>query len=192
MNNSILEKIKKYCYNKSIVVIGNSSSILKKNNGKFIENHDIIVRINGACPINLKYYEQIGKRTDIYVVSYKSIEKSKKIIDKVKPTFTLRLNPSEVFSYPNCYFSPRNEYSELNSKFKNSNPSTGSMVINFFKKHIEYKELNIIGFDFFKSINVLNNKPNQFGSFLYKVHKPEEEMSFILSCLDEKTKIVNT
>jgi hypothetical protein len=102
------------------------------------------------------------------------------------------LNVSEKFHHPICYFSTSAEYSELNSKFKNSNPSTGSMAINFFKKNIEYKELNIIGFDFFKSINVLNNKPNQFGSFLYKVHKPEEEMSFILSCIDEKTKIINT
>jgi hypothetical protein len=187
MNKTVLEQIKEYCKGKTIIVVGNSSSILKKEYGQFIDSHQVVVRMNGACPINPSYYKKIGKRTDIYVVSYKSIEKSKALLDTVKPKFGLRLNVSEKFHHPICYFSTSAEYSELNSKFKNSKPSTGSMTINFFKNHIDYKELSLIGFDNFKNAK-LNNRPNEFGSYLYKDHCSNDENIYIKSSLDEKTK----
>lgn len=187
--NSILEQIKSFCKEKSIVVVGNSSRILDSDYGKYIDSHDIIVRINGGCPINKIYYEKLGRRTDIYVVSYKNEQKIKKTLSTIKPLYVLRLNDSVYLSHPMCYFSENEERDELKSKFKNCKPSTGSMVINFFKKHIDYKELVLIGFDFFKSIDSLN-RPNVLGSYLYKDHNPEQESAFILSMIDEKTKLI--
>jgi hypothetical protein len=185
----VLEQIKKYCKDKSVIIVGNSSRILDAEYGKLIEGHDIVVRMNGACPVKSIFFKNIGRRTDIYVVSYKSTEKSKRILDLVKPVFGLRLNTSDYFYHPMCYFAKHADYSELNAKFKDCKPSTGALTVNFFKKNIDYKELSLIGFDFFESINSLN-RPNPLGSYLYKDHDPSQEVLFIESILDEKTKII--
>jgi len=189
MVKDILEQIKDYCKGKNIIIVGNSSLILKTKHGKFIDSHDIVVRMNGACPINPLYYKSIGKRTDIYCVSYQSTSKSKYMLDKIKSVFGLRLNPDSHFQYESCYFSNNLEYSLLKSKFNGYKPSTGSMVLNFFKNHIDYKSLNIIGFDFFESFTS-SNKRNEFGSFLYKDHSAKEELAFVNSCIDYKTEII--
>lgn len=185
----VLEQIKKYCKDKRVVIVGNSSRILNAEYGKLIEDHDVVVRMNGACPVKSIFFKNIGRRTDIYVVSYKSAEKSKRILDLVKPVYGLRLNTSDYFYHPICYFAKNTDYSELNSKFKDCKPSTGSLTVNFFKKYIDYKELSLIGFDFFESINSLN-RPNELGSYLYKDHDPVQEILFIESVLDERTNFI--
>ena len=55
---------KKYQY-ESCALVGNSGSVLRKKFGKYINNHDVIVRFNMA-PIG-GFEQHVGNRTDVWV-----------------------------------------------------------------------------------------------------------------------------
>ena len=50
--------------NKSVCVVGKSSSLLSKNLANIIDNHDIVIRANNI-PDDINY-KKIGKKTDIF------------------------------------------------------------------------------------------------------------------------------
>ena len=43
-----MNSLEKFCENKRIAIVGNSSKILSHNYGDIIDAHDIVVRINHA------------------------------------------------------------------------------------------------------------------------------------------------
>ena len=65
------EKFKYYLKNKSIVIVGPSSSLFDQKNGNIIDNYDIVCRIKKSYPLNKKNYEYTGKRTDILITHFK-------------------------------------------------------------------------------------------------------------------------
>jgi hypothetical protein len=180
-----LEDLKKYCKNKNIVIVGNSSSLLNKENSQFIDSHDIVVRVNYAYPIKSDYRKNIGQRTDIYCISIKNISTVNRILKNSNFKFILRLNEFKPdLNKDNVLYGNILEYNKLRENFVDFKPSTGSILINFFINNIEFNKLNLIGFDFFE-----NESPfikNKFGSFLYKEHSIDFEKKFILSCLKYK------
>tara|TARA_Y100000385_G_C13100342_1_gene644130 strand:- start:852 stop:1418 length:567 start_codon:yes stop_codon:yes gene_type:complete len=182
-----LNQIKSYCNNKSIIIIGNSSSVLHKDYFNFISEHDVIVRMNWAVPVKKEYIHRIGERTDMYAVSISSSIVSERLIKSSHAKFALRLTPNgETINNPICYTETRDSYREISSEFTGYKPSTGSLVIKFFKDHIDYSKLSIIGYDFFNKSNGLRN---EFKSFKYKDHCSNLEEQYITRQLNNNTKI---
>jgi len=60
---------------KKVIVIGNSPSILLKENGEFIDSHDIVIRVN-HCPTD-GYEKFIGKKIDIWATTKISLYKDR-------------------------------------------------------------------------------------------------------------------
>lgn len=188
MSNT-LEEIQKYCKNKSVVIVGNSSSIFKKDNGKFIDSHNIVVRINYAIPIKKEFYNKLGTKTNIYIAGISDSDTVRKLIKNIKLNYILKLTPwNKELSGKNIYIENNKNYNKIKSNFGTSKPSSGCLAINFFKENIEFKSLSIIGFDFFKSSDT--NKRNIFKSYLYKDHDPNLEYNFITNLLNSKIKLI--
>lgn len=62
----ITQDLKKLLFNKKIALVGNAVSLLQKEYGKDIDNHDIVCRINkGPLLCNQMYKKSHGMRTDI-------------------------------------------------------------------------------------------------------------------------------
>lgn len=186
-----LENIKRICDNKNIIIVGNSSNILKSHKGSYIDSHDIVVRINHALPLKPVFSPHIGSKVNCYCAGISSATRVKQILSNYNKIlkFALRLNyHGEKFDSPITYFGTRYDYDELKESFKEYKPSTGSLAINFFTKYINYNQLNLIGFDFFKSDN--SSKKNELGSFLYKDHSPLLERKFIEGVVNTKTSII--
>ena len=55
----------KYVENKNVVIVGPAKSIMQSKQGEFINSFDCIVRLNKSLPIQRKYEEYVGSRTDI-------------------------------------------------------------------------------------------------------------------------------
>jgi 5,10-methylene-tetrahydrofolate dehydrogenase/methenyl tetrahydrofolate cyclohydrolase len=181
----LLEDLKKYCKNKNIIIVGNSSNLLNKENGQFIDSHSIVIRVNHGYPIKTDYRKNIGNKTDIYCVSISRTDIVNNILKNSNFKFILRLTSfNSDLNQTSVIYGNRLEYTELKKKFGGYKPSTGSVLINFIIKNIEFKHLNLIGFDFFE--NESRFKKNKLGSFLYKEHDTQFEKNFILSCLEHK------
>lgn len=50
---------------KRVIVVGPAPSIIGSRQGAYIDEYDIVVRVNKAIPVPPKLYKDIGKRTDI-------------------------------------------------------------------------------------------------------------------------------
>lgn len=185
----IKDEFKKYCSGKNIVIVGNSSSLLNKESCQFIDGHDIVIRINNAYPIKSEYYKNIGKRTDVYCISIARTDIAQYKLKGNQFKYILRLNFfTPDIGNQNIVYGDIGEYRELKSKFDKFKPSTGSILINFFKNNIDFKHLNLIGFNFFE--NESGFRQNKFGSFLYKEHSRELEKKFIESCLSNNISLI--
>jgi len=51
--------------NKRVVIVGPSPNTIGRNLGQFIDNFDLVVRVNKSFPVVQKYIDDIGSRTDI-------------------------------------------------------------------------------------------------------------------------------
>lgn len=187
--------IKDYCNNKRIAIIGNSSKILDKNLGKEIDAHDIIVRMNHA-PLHIsKYTESTGAKTNIISFGMSNLTAASKISNLIKPEYNLFLircngpviDKNEYIQFKNPVHGDLDQYRELSSKFNigkiKYKPSTGSVTVNYFLKNINFSQLNLYGFDFFKSSSGF--KRNEFNSYMYKDHSPDLELGYINSILND-------
>ena len=57
----------KYLFDKKIILVGPSPSLLSKNNGKLIDSYDIVCRIKKSYPVPTNLKTNIGIRTDILI-----------------------------------------------------------------------------------------------------------------------------
>lgn len=190
MSNT-LTNIQELCKNKTIIIVGNASSILNYNHGRFIDSHQIVVRMNYALPINNKFSKSIGSKTDIYSVGISRAKVVNEIINKSNIKYVLRMSPwGEVINGNNVFNNDKESYYKVKSNFGEFKPTTGCLTVNFFKEHIDFKSLTLIGFDFFRNIN--NVKRNEFKSYLYKDHNPILEQQYITNMLNSNIKIIKT
>jgi len=191
MQSIPLQTIQDYCKGKSIIIVGNSTGILKCEYGQFIDSHQIIVRMNYAYPVNTCYSKNIGRNTHIYMAGISRAIIVEKIVSQNPVRYILRLTPcGEPLNIKNVYCNTKQEYNQLKQHFGEFKPSSGSLTINFFKEHIDYKSLTIIGFDFFKKAHKI--KKNEFKSYLYRDHDCSMEQEYITKCLNNNTKLINT
>jgi len=156
-----LKEIKEFLNNKNICLLGNAKGILETK--KDIEKYDIICRMNRGYPRGKEPY--IGKRTDILFLSTRLDET--KMLQGFNPKFIVWMVDSDKRANPyikkNAIQNPVSDRDELIIKLSQDKkkPSTGIMAIYFLLKYIDFKSLNIYGFDGYRSGTWYHNLKTQ-------------------------------
>jgi hypothetical protein len=157
MKSNLIE-IQNFLKNKRMCLLGNSKSILK--NQKDIDSYDSICRINKGISKEKEHF--IGSRTDILFLSTK-IEESD-IEKNFNPKYVIWVikdaKKESPWSGLNVIKTPSEDWYEIKNKLTTL-PSTGCNAIYFLIKYIDFSQLDIYGFDFFKSGTWYHNLKKQ-------------------------------
>ena len=152
--------------NKRIIIVGPSITVQECNLGKFINDFDIIVRLNKSLPIPKKMYPHIGNRTDILYNSLNTIDYPGE--NNFNPHFLKKNNviylrcpypPISPFTrdIKSFYIKNKNiiDFGHINTnyymKLENglgTRPYTGTCAIVDLLKY-DIKELFVMGIDFY-------------------------------------------
>jgi len=182
-----LEELKNYCSGKEIIIVGNSSRILNGKYKSLIDNYDIVVRINkGYLHRQNLYSDKIGTKTNILAIGLQSENFSKNVIQSNKVDYIISpIIHSDRLHYSNVYDVQKDVYEVLKNSLDGFKPSTGISTYNFFNRHMNFKRLDLIGFDFFQSSV---RQRNQLGHCYVKDHNGEKELKYFEYSKDpEKT-----
>ncbi len=196
---------------KRLAVVGAANSAFNTGLGEFIDNFDVVVRINKAPYVvaDGKWRKDIGARTDILFHSFFENEVSGggrldfAIYDELGIKYVV--NPIANFSgyrvifnfykkYLNgerTYSLGRKEYDELALRLNGFQPTIGFCALYALLK-TEFSELYITGFTFFKTAfgegyrNQMK-EPEQVQKFIKDagLHDPDLEFSVFLEMLEE-------
>lgn len=183
-----LTEIQKFCKGKTIIVVGNSSRLLNDNHGNLIDSYDIVVRINRGYQQSSLYSQMIGNKTTILSVGIKSAVSALRIIGRNKLDYILSpIIWSEKLNLPNTYNVTVKDYNTLKTVANVIKPSTGISTYNFFNNLNNFKRLDLIGFDFFKSST---RAVNQLGHIKVRDHDGYRESLFFEKIKDNsRTKL---
>ena len=198
MATKILSNFQKYCNDKTIAVVGNSSCIFNNTHGKLIDSHDIVIRFNWTIDTLLKKWPaNVGTKFNVYVYSIKSPGKLKQILNKgilKDKNFIIRTrhDDSNYFDLDIEYrkkilYYSQDEFRESisNDFFINKEPSAGAMAIQFLLDCIDFKSISLFGFDFFESSGDMPRQSNEFKSFFYSAHDKGYERQFFEHLISE-------
>ncbi len=197
-----LKELQDFCSNKTIAIVGNSSVLLRASHGKEIDSHDVVIRMNHAVRYLDKYSVDTGKKTDIYdcevsiiphVIEFCKLSRAKYCTRLIRWNLT-EPNPNEQLLINNVqkiYLGEPRVHSQLKNTYfaEKIKPSTGAAVFNFLINFIDYKSINMYGFDFFKSAANIRNRMNEFNSYLYKDHSSELEHAYFKNFINNDVRI---
>lgn len=138
-----LNALKHLLEGRSVAIVGNSSQVLKKSQGKEIDAHDVVIRFNKGFP-----NEKVGYKTDILFLA-------------------CTLTPEEIKKYNAKYTVRRSKLCQNECNFKVSKidrarlkqngaqPSTGYLAVDF-ALGCNCKNIDLYGFDFFQNPTYYN------------------------------------
>lgn len=185
---SSLQELQQYCHGKSIIIVGNSTNLLSGNNHNLIDSYDIVVRINnGYKGKETLLNNYLGSKTNILSLGIKSAVMAANVIQGNFVNYILSpIIYSDKLNYANVYNVSRETYTELKEVI-GAKPSTGISTYNFFNKFINYKRLDLIGFDFFATSSM---QRNQLGHIKVNDHLGNSELEFFNKTRNlDKTKL---
>ena len=147
------------------ILVGNSSNILNKNLGSYIDGFDNVVRFDR---FKIKGYEtDLGRKCTYWVLNYKLTTDNRnyivKNLDKVrKDTYGLKQalilttqeDKKNIIEKIKKKVDVDIVYQQLKKKFKHK-PTTGYLTINYLLQF--FPQLVLIGFDFGKSNHYWGN-----------------------------------
>ena len=130
---------------KSCIIIGNGSSILNKNLGKYVDSFDNVVRFNRFQVEN--YKQDLGTKCTHWVVGYNLATDNMSVnngyfkgnLNRLQSTHYVKLNL--VYKEYDLFF--------------NAKPTTGFMAIKYFLD--KFDKISVAGFDFGKSHHYWGN-----------------------------------
>ena len=205
--DEILQNIKRMCKNKNIVLVGNSSSIMNYKWGSFIDQHDVVIRMNNGFNSSDKV-AFLGRKTDIISCSfpsYRSFKQCSNFFSKVPYLLWLNHRLKERYiptqkEYKNDFFYNCRDlvcYTPLKDFFEPQRPSTGIITTNWLVKNLEYKSLTLVGFDFMKTKSWYNSpnyvSPHHTNTEERFLRKLEEENKIKIIDMDtEKKQLLKT
>ena len=133
--------------NKNIAVVGNASSLLKKNYGKEIDSHEVVVRINRGILCSNSHSQ--GEKINVWVFNLYNRQMSifhSGIKNSIRKSYyTMQMN--EEFDNANFDYSyPMAYYTELKSKIGMKQPTTGLRILDYISK-CNPKHVDVYGFD---------------------------------------------
>ena len=151
---------------KSVVLIGNSSSILQEQKGHLIDSYDFVVRFNLAACNFYRYPEKsVGRKFDVWVYAMMSEKRCIKVYNemKIKPKFFIRNGNTDNFQSGELTEKSICINYDFRRKFKESlmikeHPSTGIVFLHYLNTCCNPSKISIIGFDSFENKNFYVNK----------------------------------
>ena len=138
---SSIQDVVNYIKGKRVAIVGNAKSLFDENNGKKIDDHDVIIRFNKGFITEPK---RQGSRTNIIILA---CELSKADIDNYNADFTI--NRSNGYLNAVKYVISNNDRRLLKEKI-GSQPSSGFMAIDLCLT-AQAKSIDLFGFDFEKT-----------------------------------------
>ena len=190
LNDKFENRLIGYCQNKRVLIVGNSISLFNKPYGEFIDSFDVVVRLGKGFPWP-EFKEHLGSKTDVWVLSilranhypdfkgtpYQVLNISQiSVYDSKKSTTTISKHfYEEDFEIYKGYF-VMGDIKKTRALIKtaygtvdiNQRASQGALTLAYFTNIIRsYKELHVIGFDFFegKVQYEMNGEVNEVSSF---------------------------
>ena len=190
LNDKFENRLIGYCQNKRVLIVGNSISLFNKPYGEFIDSFDVVVRMGKGYPWP-EFKEHLGSKTDVWVLSilranhypdfkgtpYQVLNISQiSVYDSKKSTTTISKHfYEEEFEIYKDYF-VMGDIKKTRALIKtaygtvdiNQRASQGALTLAYFTNIIRsYKELHVIGFDFFegKVQYEMNGEVNEVSSF---------------------------
>lgn len=190
LNDKFENRLIGYCQNKRVLIVGNSISLFNKPYGEFIDSFDVVVRMGKGYPWP-EFKEHLGSKTDVWVLSilranhypdfkgtpFQVLNISQiSVYDSKKSTTTISKHfYEEEFEIYKDYF-VMGDIKKTRALIKtaygtvdiNQRASQGALTLAYFTNIIRsYKELHVIGFDFFegKVQYELNGEVNEVSSF---------------------------
>lgn len=190
LNDKFENRLIGYCQNKRVLIVGNSISLFNKPYGEFIDSFDVVVRLGKGFPWP-EFKEHLGSKTDVWVLSilranhypdfkgtpYQVLNISQiSVYDSKKSTTTISKHfYEEDFEIYKDYF-VMGDIKKTRALIKtaygtvdiNQRASQGALTLAYFTNIIRsYKELHVIGFDFFegKVQYEMNGEVNEVSSF---------------------------
>ena len=190
LNDKFENRLIGYCQNKRVLIVGNSISLFNKPYGEFIDSFDVVVRMGKGYPWP-EFKEHLGSKTDVWVLSilranhypdfkgtpFQVLNISQiSVYDSKKNTTTISKHfYEEEFEIYKDYF-VMGDIKKTRALIKtaygtvdiNQRASQGALTLAYFTNIIRhYKELHVIGFDFFegKVQYKMNGEINEVSSF---------------------------
>ena len=190
LNDKFENRLIGYCQNKRVLIVGNSISLFNKPYGEFIDSFDVVVRMGKGYPWP-EFKEHLGSKTDVWVLSilranhypdfkgtpFQVLNISQiSVYDSKKSTTTISKHfYEEEFEIYKDYFL-MGDIKKTRALIKtaygtvdiNQRASQGALTLAYFTNIIRsYKELHVIGFDFFegKVQYEMNGEVNEVSSF---------------------------
>ena len=147
-------EIEDFIKGKTVAIVGNSQSILQKEDGFLIDGHQVVIRMNFGftyAPHLNRYVapKQLGKRTDIVCAgaALRLLNDMNRYPDcKALVHMSAGNRNSSVKKYSNSYYFYPEEYWESLKNVLTARPSTGMMVFDMVEKS-KPSHVNIFGMD---------------------------------------------
>jgi Glycosyltransferase family 29 (sialyltransferase) len=149
---------------KSIVIVGNATSLLDHQYGALIDDHEVVTRMNMGFPINPVAQ---GARCDLWCFS--SFRATRRAPPDFAPPRSVWMSPKfrdQADHGLDCYFYPVSYWRTLRQKL-GARPSVGAMTVDLFSR-ARPRQVTIIGFDFNRSKTFYENRtlpsPHDFAA----------------------------
>lgn len=147
-----LDKLQSFIKNKTIVLVANSSDLLKHKNGSLIDSYDIVVRFN-SFKIDSEY---TGEKTTIHAsVHLQDINLDYFVPIRFIVSNNLNKWSNKILSlnkFDQSLLLKYNHHNEIEGQQKDKNPSTtGFVMLTILLKLGGFKKLDLIGFNFYES-----------------------------------------
>jgi hypothetical protein len=176
-----IDEIKAFCRGRSFCLLGNASSVLRKP--KPIDRFGVVGRMNRGSPAGKG--PLIGLRTDVLFLSTRM--EGEAIQAAFHPSFVVWMTVdswlASAWVRENAVLNPWRDWCELYLKV-GAKPTTGLMALNFVIRHIEFSELVLYGFDFFKTPTWYNSSPGYRGP-----HDPAADKAAVLGLIEGRPNV---
>jgi hypothetical protein len=199
-------------YGKRVAIVGGGNSVLNEKLGKYIDDFDVVVRINKGVELIKTQSEYVGRRTDfLFHCLYEDASKGGSPTTPElwreygvnKLVFSLNYKYSIGGLYHFISFLKRTnknfKFSQIPKHlfYKNLDalhlyePTTGFIAINTIF-NCTPKELYITGITFFKTENNQDYRKvtQELKDNLFKFHNPELEYCYVRSLFESNPKVV--
>lgn len=190
-----LKKFQSFIKGKTIILVANSSDLLNHKNGSLIDSHDIVVRFN-SFKIDP---EHTGNKTTIHTSVYLqdiNLEYFVPIRFIVSINLTNWVNKIEsIGKFNQGLLLKYNHHNEIKGQQKDKRPTTtGFVMLTLLLKLGGFKELNLIGFNFYEGgMDSILRTDEGVALNISKVHDYNFEKSMIMAHAnkyDDKNNII--
>ena len=171
---------------KQVLLVGNGSSLIKRDNSKLIDSYQFVIRFNLGI---YKQHPHTGKKIDGWIytmVAAKRCITSYKLAE-IKPKYCIRHHTSPLILGENNYLIDTEIYRKKFNKMLNiqegRHASTGLCTIHYLMEYCNPKSVSIIGFDSFSTKNFYE-KVHRLNS-IKTCHNPDTEKEYIRKLSEE-------